>query len=563
MMNRAFLTGTIVLTCGAVSVGAPGMMTSAVDSSVMTASASSVFFPSLTDASLTIDGSGVTGDVHDNHPQGHGMWLSQAGGGGSAANNPAGVAGAAWLRYDFHVPVVLEKAWIWNHNQENLTDRGLRNVSVHISTAGVIWSLLGDFEFQEAPGTTDYAHSDEINFDSQTISSVLITASSVNGNYGSDYYGLSEIRFFGETQACFPDDYPVQLASVGIDPVYEDFLEPEPSGWLGSDVAHSIPIDDDTSIWLFADTLLGTVENGARVNGGFINSSIGIHDRSGAEPGVVSYHWGAGNTSFFPHQSGTPGSLYWPTQGVYLNGELFVFCYSVLSGFMLDSTTMIRVANPTDSPSAWTWTASDFGIGGNNFGVHSAVFVEEPYVYFMGFEDTGGRRMILSRMTTADLVGGAMSEALEFWADEGSGEQWSTTAAPPQLVTLFTPGVTETDIQYDETLGRYFVTTYNPFTPQIYLTTAESLTGPWERPVCLYDVPEHGVSFPIISYAVRPHPELSAVPGELVITYATNSFGALGDLYTQEGLDIYYPRFIRVQLEQNPLAIESDAWCIE
>ncbi len=534
-----------------------------VDPGVIAASASSTFFPSLTDAFLTIDGSGMQGDVHDNHAQGHGMWLSASGGGGSALNNPAGVAGPAWLRYDFTTAIDLEAAWVWNHNQSGLTSRGLRNVSVHVSPDGTAWSLLGDFEFAQAPGTSGYAHSDELDFGMQTVKSVLITAKSSGGNYGDLYYGFSEIRFYGEGQQCVPEDYPVQVESVAIDPVYADLLLPQAVGWLGSDVAHSIPMSDDRVIWLFADTLLGTIVDGARTPGGFINSSIGIHDRTDGPAGSVTYHWGAGDTSFFPHEPGTPGELYWPTQGIHLGGDLFLFCFSVATGFQLESTTMIRVDNPDDDPGDWTWTVSDFGIGGNDFGVHSAVYVEGPYVYFMGFEDTGGRRMILSRMLAADLVAGSMAEALEFWADEGSGPQWSTTAAPSQLVTLFTPGVTETDIQYDATLERYFVTTYDPFTPRIYLTTAEELTGPWEEPVCLYDVPEHDVSFPIISYAVRPHPELSTKAGELVITYATNGFGSLGALYTQEGLGIYHPRFIRVQLEVDPLAVDLDAWTIE
>src|SRR5690554_1911471 len=32
---------------------------------------------------------------------GHGMWITDAGGGGSSANNPAGLDCSTWLRYDF------------------------------------------------------------------------------------------------------------------------------------------------------------------------------------------------------------------------------------------------------------------------------------------------------------------------------------------------------------------------------------------------------------------------------------------------------------------------------
>jgi hypothetical protein len=134
--------------------------------------------------------------------------------------------------------------------------------------------------------------------------------------------------------------------------------------------------------------------------------------------------------------------------------------------------------------------------------------------------------------------------------DGTGGHEWGDT--PANLVPLFSPGNTETHIQYDPSWDRYFVTTYNPFLPTIYLTTAKELTGPWSEPVCIYEIPEHeSVSFDIISYAVRPHPELSTRPGELVISYATNSLGSIAPLFTVEGLGIYHPRFIRVRLVLN------------
>ncbi|MCX7767075.1 MAG: discoidin domain-containing protein, partial [Candidatus Sumerlaeia bacterium] len=165
---------------------------SPIPASAIKAQASSEFYPPLTAASLTIDGSGLTGDLHDNHPQGHTMWLSVSGGGGNAGNNPAGVAGPAWLLYEFNQPYRLEVMWVWNHNQLNLTNRGLRYVKIHYSLNKKQWTLLTQTELERAPGTPNYAHSNEIYFNNVTARYVLITAAEVNGNYGSVYYGLSE-----------------------------------------------------------------------------------------------------------------------------------------------------------------------------------------------------------------------------------------------------------------------------------------------------------------------------------------------------------------------------------
>jgi hypothetical protein len=438
--------------------------------------------------------------------------------------------------------------WIWNHNQLNLTDRGLRHVSIHYSANGTDWTLLTQTEFTQAPGTPDYAHVDEIMFNDARARYVLITAAEIDGNYGSAYYGLSEVRFYGEEAPCIPPNYPVQLVSVEVDPVYDGMLVPQPVGWLGSDVAHSIPLTPDENLWLFADTLLGTVTDGKRNLDAFINSSIGIQDRSTSPPTDVDFIWGPSNTSFFPYQPGTPGNLYWPTMGTFIGSELFVFCYSVVSGLNLDNAVLIRIPNPLDSPESWIQNVYDMGIDNTVMGFHSAVRVEGDYLYMMGYD--GSNNMVLARATTADLLAGGLSEVFEYWVEGASGDEWSTSSA--NLVPLFSPSVTETNIHYEPSWDRYFVTTYNPFTPTIYLTTAKELTGPWTEPVCIYEIPEHSaVSFPIISYAVRPHPELSTKPGELIITYATNSWGSIAPLLTPEGLGIYHPRFIRVQLSLN------------
>lgn len=364
------------------------------------------------------------------------------------------------------------------------------------------------------------------------------------------------------------DALPVDFVSSEVHPVYEGMLLPQSAGWLGSDVAHSIPLSATRNLWLFADTLIGTITNGSRDGGAaFINSSIGIQDRTVAPPGNVTFHWGPGDSSFFPHQAGTQGDFYWPTQGILLEGELFIFCYNVETtggpgfGFTTPSSTLIRVPNPHDDPEDWIQTAVDLGIAGDHRGFHSAVFHKEPYVYLMGFDDGVNdnpfeRSSVLARIRSADLIAGATSEAYEFLEAGPSGPFWGED--PDNLATLFEPGVTETNIQFDETSGIYFCTTYRVFTGEILLTAAPQLTGPWLEPVCVYEIPEFDLGIPdVIAYAVRPHPELATQPGEIVLTYATNIFGSINPLFTPEGLQIYHPRFARIRLDTTTFSVTN------
>ncbi len=355
-----------------------------------------------------------------------------------------------------------------------------------------------------------------------------------------------------------PKDYPVQVISIEVDPVYKDMLVPRKDGWLGSDDACSIPLSDKKILWLFGDTWTGKIEDGARVvenQGKFINNSIGIQDTKKEPPDNIMFYWdttGGKDESFFPHQPDTAGKFYWPTMGTMLKGELFIFCYPV--GFLMNipDTTLIRVSNPLDPPTQWKQRVYDLKLGNVHQGFHSAIYVEEPYMYFLGYDDpintVDERRTVLARVKTADLIAGKKGEAYEFWVEGEDGPEWGPE--PEKLVTLFTPGVTETGIHYEKDWGLFICTTYSVRSPNILITTAPKLTGPWSKPVSIYQVPKE-VSFDTITYAVKPHKELSTKAGEIIITYATNvvSFEDFSSLFTKEGLNVYYPHFLRVQLE--------------
>jgi hypothetical protein len=360
----------------------------------------------------------------------------------------------------------------------------------------------------------------------------------------------------GEFSPCeLPDDYPVSLVSVEVDPVYKDMLIPQKTGYLGADGAWSIPLSATKNLWLFGDTLIGSIVDGKRSqNFEFINNSIGIQDFT-IPPPNTEFIWdtsGEMAISFFSHRQGTTGKFYWPTMGTVINGELFVFNYSIemsTDTFIIHGTVLIRVPNPLDPPDKWIQKAYDMGFGSNSLGFHSAMITEKPYIYFIGFKDTETERQaVLARVLIADLVGGKLGDAYEFWVDSPDGPYWGSK--PENLIPLFAPGNAETGIHYEPDWDLYFCTTYYPETPEIYLTVAPNLTGPWSEPVCIYQVPEHKGTIAIGSYAVKPHKELSTKPGELIITYVTNA-NEPNDLFTEKGLGIYYPCFLRVQLELN------------
>jgi len=128
------------------------------------------------------------------------------------SNVPApGLASSpAWVRFDFHAPRQIGGLLVWNENQsgasecanpEMMTRRGMRKVHIYGSTDGVRvkWSPLTLTEVVELPQASAEAYEPPFRIDAKAggaaVKSVIIAADPVDGNYGSDYYGLSAVRF--------------------------------------------------------------------------------------------------------------------------------------------------------------------------------------------------------------------------------------------------------------------------------------------------------------------------------------------------------------------------------
>jgi hypothetical protein len=360
-----------------------------------------------------------------------------------------------------------------------------------------------------------------------------------------------------------PEDHALRLASIAVDPVYKDLLSLRTNGWLGSDVGESIVLSDKKTLWLFGDTFIGRLTNGVRLGGALmINSTIGLQDRAKAPTDSMTFCWKEKDgqpASFFPHQATTPGEFYWVTKGAMLRGELFLFAWCISGNSQNFATwhesgsALLRIPNPLEPPAQWIQKAHTLELpAGHTF--HSALVVKEPYLFLYGVVQP--RQTAVARVRVDDLVKGKLTEAYEYWVSGPDGPRWDKEAK--HCVPQFAPVNTECTVHYEPAWHLFTCFTYDAFSPEIYLTTAKELTGPWSTPAPIYWIPEHHrFSFPIISYAVRQHPELSTKPGEVILSYATNVPESMARLFTEEGKDLYVLRFLRVQLELNKKTNEA------
>ncbi len=131
----------------------------------------------------TIDGSGMTGDLHGIEPPT--MWMSA----GAQPN---------WIQYEFDKVYKLHQLMVWNSNQliETLLGFGSKKVTVETSLDGTTWKPVANVpEFSRAPGAPGYAANTTFNFGGATAKYVKLT---ITANWGgmAPQVGLSEVRFY-------------------------------------------------------------------------------------------------------------------------------------------------------------------------------------------------------------------------------------------------------------------------------------------------------------------------------------------------------------------------------
>ncbi len=168
----------------------------------ITATASS-FEKAATGPANTINGSGLTGDLHGNNTTT--MW-------NTSMTDP----GPVWIQYQFDNVYKLFELWVWNHNSEfePVLGYGFKDVAIEYSLDGKTWTLLKEAQFAQATASASYAHNTTVDLGGVMAQYVKLTPKSNWSMVGLKQYGLSEVRFFHvPVQACAPQ--PAQNA-VGV-----------------------------------------------------------------------------------------------------------------------------------------------------------------------------------------------------------------------------------------------------------------------------------------------------------------------------------------------------------
>lgn len=324
------------------------------------------------------------------------------------------------------------------------------------------------------------------------------------------------------------------------------------SGWIGGDGIHSIPLPDESLLWVFGDTLVGQIRDGKRHDLSMVNNSF-ARQRGRGEKAQVELHLNRdsrGRAVSYITPKDKDG-YYWLWDGLVEQGKLFLFATRLTSpgtitafDWKLLDQALIVIDNPLDPPERWSWRQFDFPFGAFTddyealWGMEVIRSGDDILVY--GTQRRGKdqpRSLAAARVSPGDLTN------FDRWMFYSQGDWQPQATAASELTTHVG---TEGSVTWLPRRKRYVYVYSPPLDPRIQMRTANSPLGPWSEAVTIYTCPEAAWDQRIFCYAGKAR----LAPGEddeLLVSYATNSFEMLP--HVTADARIYMPRFVRVRLE--------------
>jgi len=353
------------------------------------------------------------------------------------------------------------------------------------------------------------------------------------------------------------NDVNADLA-VRRDEALDKLFAPQAQGYLGADVAHSIPLDDERVLWLFGDTLIGSFVNDRRSVDIMPRNSAALVTMKGNVPEAIEW-LGKRDADFFVLPERDESCWFWPGTGFVLDGCLCILGYDVVESsgpceslsFRVSGTHMYRIADFKGPPEDWKIESIPFTSESPTRSFFcSAYQVGAHHLHLLGFQhdaDASVRRIsaVMARIAIDEISKPQPSAKMEILSGSKDAPQWAPGDAAP--VAIYRPGVSECSLYHDEPRGRFLATTYDTRDGVMRITSARAIEGPWCEPVTIFRIPEFRGPNIHHAYTMRMHPHLAASRDEMVFSYVVN--GKTLEQILDE-TDVYYPRFLRADLRQ-------------
>ena len=360
----------------------------------------------------------------------------------------------------------------------------------------------------------------------------------------------------------------------------EDGHLPFNGGWFGADGDVSVRLSDNTSVWIFADTMVGPGERQNATN--MPHNSVGVYrcgdtqlrsrDHASSSSFSVEYFWGDlsnPNTAvaFFPGPD--PGaSYYWVADAAAVavgeQGEAiyaFAMTESTQGTFVLLGFTMITVQNPLQSP--YLWKPVYTPLTSDPSAYIATVVMTPDDASLLLYVLTVNQSIALMSLPPAALssplgqfsylVGLDPQDSAPIWKPAGPSNLPGADAYAVQIGDDFLFS-TEFTVRFHEGLG-WVAVIASPkqwSSAQVLIASPETPWGPFKQAASYFypEMQQAGDEYPqaTFCYAAKEHPEFESDSHQIVFTYACNLYtGEIAPLLNSSYL-LYDPIFVTIQL---------------
>jgi hypothetical protein len=331
---------------------------------------------------------------------------------------------------------------------------------------------------------------------------------------------------------------------------------PLAQGWLGSDIAYSIPLEGGRDLWIFGDTLYGPERKVVDDDPRIVRNTVGISTCKDGKWNIdytIRRDPTGKELDFF--QSQHKDTWYWPLDGVLRNGDLWITLLCVRSspratptdlGFEVCGTDLAHIAGLSQYPQDWKVSYLPLVPEVVHANPSASTTIEGDYLYIFTLDEHGKRPEILTRIPVAGLEN--PSENLQYLDASG---RWQSGLEPAKAKTVMEHGAAEMTVRYHPDLKNWIALLVDPnfFSGKVLLRTAPSFSGPWTDGQVIYQIPElqkgsRGYDPDTYCYAGKEHPEFEG-ENELLFTYVCNT---LKPQKLVKELNIYFPQVVRMKM---------------
>lgn len=527
-----------------------------------------------------IDGINAKTDLHDNHPQGHTMWLVP-----DAKEDLE-------IILDLQGNFPLGEMLFWNYNrfdpkepEVDYTACGLKQIRIFHSIDMQSWDELKGqgypYQLAKASGrpqlaATNLIDASPVDFAGITVRYIRITAPAISGagnwggtNKNKTAFGLSKIRVYtGRGFAVIPDSTWTELLH-------------NKQGWTGGDGSYSLPMNGrdvpdsppaDT-LFLFGDTLIGSIDpvtDRRAADFTMINNSCIVLKNSSPERANLNHIWqqtadGKPDSLFTPElqvQNDQSGPAYfWPQDGLVVGNTFYDFPMTVMNDpegpegfqFKIDGVAMLTIPVRDGKLRLDHLVQSKTGLyqprsmkkGEMIFGCNFLPNTEQAgapdpdgYIYLYGYVSRGFiKDLCVARIPEQEIND---VSAWRFW----NGRIWSEEISEATVIAEnVSCEMSVTPMRGKLHAGKYLLIFQELVnSPVISCRIGDTPYGPFGDIIRLYYCPEVDDGHSIYAYNAKGHPHLST-QGELLISYNVNSTS--WEAHVKHGY-IYGPRFLRL-----------------